>query len=177
MQDIANAFSCSLHKVKYWMEKYRLPRRKYSEALYLKNNPKGDPFRLTMPQTSKDAELYGMGLGLFWGEGNKMDPRSVRLGNTDPQLIEKFLEFLIAVFRVKREDFKFSLQIFSDMNPDAAMDFWVKHLRIKRGQFYKTTVTRSGSVGTYRKKSRRGVLTVYYHNKKLRDLLVGLLPR
>ncbi|MFH0806150.1 MAG: hypothetical protein V1885_00240 [Candidatus Brennerbacteria bacterium] len=176
MQEIADVLGCSLHKVKYWMEKYRLPRRKYSEALYLKNNPKGDPFRLTLPHTLKEAELYGMGLGLFWGEGNKMDPRSVRLGNTNPLLIEKFLNFLVATFHVRREDFKFSLQIFSDMNPSVAMDFWAKHLKIKRDQFYKTTVTRSGSIGTYRKKSKYGVLTVYYHNKKLRDLLVGLLP-
>lgn len=176
MQDIADTLGCSLHKVKYWMEKYKLPRRKYSEALYVKNNPGGDPFSFTAPRTPKEAELYGMGLGLFWGEGNKMDPRSIRLGNTDPRLIEKFVEFLVATFHVRREDFKFSLQIFSDMNPSVAMDFWVKHLRIKRDQFYKTTVTRSGSIGTYRKKSQYGVLTVYYHNKKLRDLLVGLLP-
>lgn len=175
-EEIADALRCSGRKVRYWLEKYKIPRRGYREALYLKNNPDGDPFQFTPPQNIKEAELYGFGLGLFWGEGNKADKVSVRLGNTDPMLVRKFIEFLIAIFHVKKEDFRFSLQIFSDMSPDTAMDFWVKNLRIKRGQFYKTTITRSGSIGTYRKKSKYGVLTVYYHNRKLRDLLVGLLP-
>lgn len=177
MPEVAKVLQCSPHKVKYWLEKYKIPRRRYSEALYLKNNPDGDPFRFTAPQNLKEAELFGIGVGLYWGEGNKANKGSVRLGNTDPLLIKKFIEFLVVIFHIKKEDLKFSLQIFSDINPSAAMDFWVKQLRIRRSQFYKTTVTRSGSIGTCRKKSRYGVLTVYYHNRKLRDLLGTLLPK
>ena len=70
----------------------------------------------------------------------------------------------------------FGLQIFTDINSDIAMDFWIKKLKIKRSQFYKPIVTKSGSIGTYRKKSEFGVLTVMYHNKKLRNLLVSMLP-
>ncbi|MDP3974731.1 MAG: helix-turn-helix domain-containing protein [Candidatus Jorgensenbacteria bacterium] len=176
MPEVADILQCSPHKVKYWLEKYEIPRRRYSEALYLKNNPDGDPFRFTPPQNMKEAELFGLGVGLYWGEGNKADKKSVRIGNTDPLLIKRFIEFLVVIFHIKKEDLKFSLQIFSDMSPAAAMDFWMKRLKIKRGQFYKTTVTRSGSIGTYRKKSRYGVLTVYYHNTRLRDLFSTLLP-
>jgi hypothetical protein len=113
---------------------------------------------------------------LYWGEGTKADRGSVRLGNSDPGIIKKFMEFLIEIFNVKREDFKFGLQLFNDINKQEAMDFWTKSLRINERQFYKVTVSPSVSQGTYRKKARYGVLTVYYHNKKLRDLLVGLLP-
>lgn len=177
MPEVAKILQCSPHKVKYWLEKYEIPKRSYSEALYLKNNPHGDPFHFVPPRNIEEAKLFGLGLGLYWGEGNKMDQSSIRLGNTDPLLIQKFIEFLVGIFHVRKEDMKFSLQIFSDMNLDVAMDFWVKRLKIKRSQFYKTTVTRSGSIGTYRKKSRYGVLIVYYHKKRLRELMGELMPK
>lgn len=34
-------------------------------------------------------------------------------------------------------------------------------------------VTKSGSIGTYRSKNRYGVVTIYFGNTKLRDILVG----
>jgi hypothetical protein len=40
----------------------------------------------------------------------------------------------------------------------------------------KPVVTRSGSLGTYRQKSRCGVVTVVYSNTKLRKKLGDLLP-
>lgn len=177
MPEVARILQCSPHKVKYWLEKYEIPRRRYSEALYLKNNPDGDPFQFVSPRSIEEAKLFGLGLGLYWGEGTKASKNSIRLGNTDPLLIKKFIEFLVRIFHVRKEDMRFSLQVFSDMSPDVAMDFWVKHLKIKRGQFYKTTVTRSGSIGTYRKKSQYGVLTLYYQNSHLRKLIGDLLPK
>lgn len=158
------------------MVKYNIATRSISDAVYLKNNPDGDPFKYHKPHNSYEEKLYGLGLGLYWGEGTKADKVSVRLGNTDPRLIGKFIEFLETTFRIKRKDFKFGLQIFNDTKTSEALDFWIKKLNIKSSQFYKPTVTISGSIGTYRKKSKYGVLTVYYHNRKLRDLLVSLLP-
>ena len=55
------------------------------------------------------------------------------------------------------------------------LDFWTKTLTIEKSQFYKTVITPYRSLGTYRKKTKYGVLTVYFHNRKLRDVLVGLL--
>ncbi|MEK7630374.1 MAG: hypothetical protein AAB432_03325 [Patescibacteria group bacterium] len=176
MQEIASDLNCSLHKVSYWMEKYCLNARPRSEAMYIKHNPAGDPFIFRPPETTREAELFGLGLGLYWGEGTKADKNSIRLGNTDPNLIKRFIEFLIKVFQIDEKDLKFGLQIFSDINPEKAMDFWSKTLRISKVQFNKPIVTKSGSIGTYRKKSEYGVLTVMYHNKKLRNLLISLLP-
>lgn len=85
------------------------------------------------------------------------------------------MEFLMKIFEVKKDDFRFGLQIFTDIDPKAALDFWVKSLKIRYSQFYKPTVTKSGSLGTYRQKSQYGVLTVHYHNTKLRDLLIKKL--
>ncbi len=44
MSGIAVNLQCSIHKVAYWMSKYGIKRRSRSEALYVKLNPKGDPF-------------------------------------------------------------------------------------------------------------------------------------
>lgn len=118
-----------------------------------------------------------MGLGLYWGEGTKAAKNSIRLGNTDPRLIFRFIEFLVSFFAISKTDLRFGLQIFTDINPRTALDFWVKELKINRKQFYKITVTKSRSLGTYRQKSQFGVLTVYYLNKKARDILVGSLPK
>jgi hypothetical protein len=91
MQEIAVSLGCSLHKVEYWMEKYGMPKRGHSEALYCKRHPQGDPFRFTPPRNIAEAKLFGLGLGLYWGEGNKAEKNSVRLGNTDPELIKRFI--------------------------------------------------------------------------------------
>lgn len=176
MQDIADLFGCSLNKIKYWIDRHRIKTRSISAAIYLLNNPGGDPFTLIRPKTLEQARLLGIGIGLYWGEGNKANKTSVRLGNTDPKLIKTFMEFLIKIFRVKKKDFRFNLQVFTDINTNLAIRFWMKELGVRRDQFTKTTITKSGSLGTYRKKSQYGVLTVNYHNKKLRDLLVSMLP-
>ncbi len=176
MQDMAYSFGCSLHKVKYWMDKYEIQIRSISDAIYLKHNPGGDPFRFVNPRNLEEAKLFGLGMGLYWGEGTKANMGSVRLGNTDPQLIKRFMDFLIKFFNIKKSDLRFGLQIFTDIDKVEAMDFWIKNLRINSSQFFKPTITKSGSMGTYRKKSKYGVLTVMYHNTKLRNLLVNLLP-
>jgi hypothetical protein len=174
--DIGKILGCSAHKVSYWMAKYSISLRTYSEATYVKRNPNGDPFVFRYPSNTKEAQLFGLGLGLYWGEGNKANLNSVRLGNTNPILIETFIDFLITFFQIEKKDLKFGLQLFSDMDPEEALDFWVKQLNIHRSQINKPVITISGSIGTYRNKSQYGVLTVMYHNKKLRDVLVGLLP-
>lgn len=176
MQDIAIHAKVSLHKVAYWMARHRIPSRSISDAVYLRYHPHGDPFKFRPPKTPKDARLFGMGLGLYWGEGTKANRGSVRLGNTDPELLRTFMTFLVRFFRVKKSDFRFGVQVFTDMNIDEVMRYWVKKLRVRKSQFYKPTITKSGSLGTYRQKSQYGVVTVFYHNTRLRNLLVSLLP-
>lgn len=176
MQEIAVELECSVHKVVYWMDRHQIRRRTISEAIYQKHNPNGDPFVVKPIVTMADAELLGMGIGLYWGEGTKANKHSVRLGNTDPALLRKFMEFLIELFGVSKQDMKFGLQIFTDINPEEALAFWTRALEVSPSQFYKIHVTISGSLGTYKRKSSYGVVTVYFHNKKLRDILVGMLP-
>ena len=175
--EIATDLGCSVSKVNYWLAKYRIPKRSIGDAVYARHNPGGDPFQVMTVDTLEKAELYGMGIGLYWGEGTKANIHSVRLGNTDATLLRMFMRFLIELYGVDKADMKFGLQIFTDIDQQEALTYWCKALGVNRGQFYKVHVTRSGSIGTYRHKSNYGVVTMYYHNTRLRDILVSALPR
>lgn len=177
--EIASIFQCSGHKINYWIHKYNIPKRSISDAVYLKNNPNGDPFKIKEVKTLGDAKLWGLGMGLYWGEGNKKSKDSVRLGNTDPALIRKFLEFLIKILGVNKDKIRFGLQVFSDMPKSRVLKFWLEQLkifRVKRKQFYKIIVTPARSIGTYREKSKYGVLSIYFANVKLKKILDNMLP-
>lgn len=174
---VAKIFECSENKINYWLKKYKIQKRSISEAMYLKHNPKGDPFEIKEPTNIKEAILYGLGLGLYWGEGTKSNKSSIRLGNTNPKIIVKFIEFLVKIYGIKKEKLRFGLQIFSDMQPDKVLGYWLKELNVSATHFQKVVVTPARGIGTYRSKTKYGVLTVYYHNKKLRDILCGALEK
>jgi len=177
VKDIADILGYSCHKINYWMLKYNISIRSQSEASYVKHNPKGDPFKQKHINNLKDSFLFGLGLGLFWGEGNKANKYAVRLGNSDPAVIERFIEFLEKIYGVKRRVLRFGVQIFNDLQPQEVLSFWAKSLDVSKDQFQKLVITKSRGKGTYKKKSRYGVLTVYFHNKKLRDVLIAELTR
>lgn len=174
---IARELNCSDGKINYWMEKHFIPKRSISDAIYTKHNPKGDPFSSRVIQTNDDSFLFGLGLGLYWGEGTKRNLGQVRLGNTDPYLIRAFLVFLRKTYNIDNAKLRFAIQIFTDMDQKREEKFWRDFLKVRAGQFYKTINTRSGSIGTYREKSKHGVLTVYFGNKKLRDILIGEIEK
>lgn len=172
--EIGARLGVSPRKIDYWLKKYNIQKRTISEATYVKKNPDGDPFVFRKPKSIDEATLYGLGLGLFWGEGTKSDKVSLRLGNSDPRLIKCFMKFLIEIFGANTKKMRFGLQVFSDIRPREALDFWVKQLGVKSSSFQKVVVTPTRGRGTYRVKSKYGVLTLYFHNKKLRTLM-GLL--
>jgi hypothetical protein len=174
MHEISEALGCSYHKVGYWMEKYKILRRNKSEATYQKRNPFGDPFKLSEPSDLNEALLMGMGLGLYWGEGNKLNKNSIKLGNTDPTLVKTFIAFL-NLFKIDKDKLCFGLQIFSDTKPAEVLNFWMRELKAQKSQFQKVVITPSRGEGTYRKKMKYGVLTVYFNNKKLRNVIVSKL--
>lgn len=178
MQDIAEVLECSLHQVQYWLRKHKIQTRNRSEALYIKNNPDGDPFAVKQSFDKQDLVLLGLGLGLWWGEGSKLHKGTIRLGNTDPRLIKKFVSFLTDILGVKKEKIRYGLQVFSDMDPVEAKKFWLETLGISVQQMLPSVVvTPTGKIGTYRKKSRYGVLTVYCANIKLRSIFDQLMEK
>ncbi|KKR03488.1 MAG: hypothetical protein UT31_C0019G0007 [Parcubacteria group bacterium GW2011_GWF2_39_13b] len=128
-----------------------------------------------MPKNIKEAQLFGLGIGLYWGEGNKANKNTVRLGNSDANLLKIFIKFLNKFFKIKKSDLKFHLHVFTDIKISDAKKYWIKELGIKEKQIYKPLISKSGSIGMYRRKSKYGVMTLYYGNTKVRNKLVHLI--
>ncbi|MDO8561938.1 MAG: hypothetical protein Q7S05_03880 [bacterium] len=168
---IANRLNCSEHKVNYWLAKHEIKKRSISDAIYQMHHPRGDPFLFQPPRTMREGILYGMGLGLYWGEGSKRGKGGVRLCNTDVRLIRKFIVFLDKVFGIKKNKLKFGLQIFQDLSRNDVLNYWVQELKVKENQFYKVIVSKVRGEGTYKYKSEYGVLTIHFNNSRLKELI------
>ncbi len=166
---------CSQNKVNYWLAKHNVKKRTISEAMYILKNPLGDPFNLQIPHTLREGILYGLGLGLYWGEGLKRGRGGVRLGNTDVYLVRKFIEFLQNTFQVEKSRLRFGLQIFSDISPHVALNYWKRELHIHKSQFYKVIVSKVRGKGTYTYRSKYGVIMVYFNNVRLKELICKLI--
>lgn len=172
MQEISDKTGENYNKIVYWMKKYRISRRSRSDAMYTKYNPNGDPFQVKSDLTKSEIFLKGLGLGLYWGEGTKSNKHSVRLGNSDPYLIKQFLEFLNRLYSIDTNKLRFGLQVFNDMDADVAKRFWLSHLNVKEDKFQKVIVTPARSLGSYKNKTKYGVLTIYFSNVKLRNIII-----
>lgn len=172
MTDISKKYACSVHKVVYWMRKYGVSRRNHSESSYLKHNPNGDPFKIKTKLTKEESVLFGLGLGIYWGEGSKSpEVSSLRISNTDPDLIRVFLRFINDMFRLDKRRFSYSIICFNDTNPDACRSYWAEQLKISPERFGKITIIPKQGKGTYRKKSQFGVCTVQGNNVKLKKFV------
>lgn len=175
--DIATQLGCSQNKITYWLKKHGFKKRSISEALYIQKNPEGNPFSFRAPNKNGEWFLYGLALGLYWGEGNKKSKTAIRIGNTDPDLLRYFLEFLTDLYQVDVSRLRYGLQIFSDTSEKKAQQYWCKKLSIKPSGFQKIVVTPSRKKGTYTQKSEYGVLTIYFSNTKIRDIIVGAIEQ
>lgn len=169
--EISKVYGFSTSKVNYWLTRYQIPKRSISEAVYRKHNPKGDPFIFNELNLRNKQFLFGLGLGLFWGEGSKRNVNSVRLSNSDPRLIKFFIKFLKDVYLIDPAKLKFQLQIHKDLKEKDVFRFWLKFLNVKQGQFFKTTILTGTGKGSYKQKSKYGVIIVYFNNTKLRNLI------
>ena len=172
MTEISKILKVSPNKVVYWMKKFNLERRTHSQAAYIKQNPKGDPFEIKHNLSKDDIFLYGLGVGIYWGEGNK-NPKipSLRVANTDPYLIKTFLYFLRHIFGLNKNRFSYSIVCFNDVDPKKARSYWAKELKIPPKKFGKITIIPKQGKGTYKRKSQFGVCTVQGNNSKLRKLV------
>lgn len=172
VSEIAHILKRSENGVNYWILKHSIKKRGISEAVYNQKNPKGDPFKKPKNISLNADVLYGLGMGLFWGEGTKKNKHSVRLGNTDPYLIKAFILFLERIFRIERSKLRFGIQIFEDLDKETVRRHWIRTLNIKSSQIYPSVVvSKSLKSGTYKIKNKCGVVIVYFNNTNLKKLL------
>lgn len=175
MFEIAAKLGCSVNKVVYWMDKYKIKRRSRSDAAYIKRNPSGDPFKIKKIISPKDNLLHGLGLGIYWGEGEKISKGKVRVANSDPRLILLFRKFLVENYRVDVSRIHYYLICFNDSDPNEVAEYWSKILKTSKDKFGKIVQVPSQGKGSYRRKSRFGVCILEVSNIKLKQVLMGEL--
>jgi len=172
---ISRLLGFSQNKINYWIEKHKIEKRTISDAMYQFKNPKGDPFKLSYPKTVDEGILFGLGLGLYWGEGSKKGGGGLKITNTDPKLIRKYIDFLESFLDIDRNKLRFSLLIFRDISENNALEFWSRELNIKKQQFYKASVIKVRGEGTYKNRSEHGVAILQFNNVKLKRLICDMI--
>lgn len=145
----------------YWLNEYPLSEEKILElrrAGWEKGEASRERYRNTMREKRKKMEgeeykkwkvyfknintkdLMVAGLMLYLGEGGKKNSSQVSIANTDPKVIEIFLHWLETCFLVPRTEAKVQLHLYESMNVVKERKFWQNTLRLKKEQFYKSSV-------------------------------------
>ena len=172
MWEISSMLGCSIHKVTYWMTKFQIKKRSRSEAMYRKLNPNGDPFKVP-PLIPKDPQFWlGLGLGIYWGEGNKITPHSVRVTNSNPNMIKAFRKFLLEVCKTNPDKLQYSIVCFNDSNLQDVLSLWSTELNVPKEKFGKIVQIPPQGKGTYKRKSKSGVCTLTFGNIKLKKWIM-----
>lgn len=173
MWEISQELDCSVHKISYWMSKYNVPKRNRSDAMYKKLNPDGDPFDIKTNLSIYDQFLFGLALGIYWGEGNKSDRHAVRVTNTDPEMLLTFREFLRKICHVKESKISYSIVAFNDSNIESVSKYWSKKLKVQPTKFGKIVQILPQGKGSYKRKSQFGVCSISFGNIKLKEWIMN----
>ncbi len=177
MRKIASELNCSENTVVYWMNKYGIRRRNRSEAGYFQQNPSGDPFSIKNTFELDDFTVYGLGIGIYWGEGDKTSKHAVRVANTDPGLIRVFVKFLRQICRVREDKILYSIVSFHDSDIEVVRSFWSRELLVLPEKFGTIVQISPQGKGIYKRKSLYGVCTVHVGNIKLKKWILGEVER
>ena len=122
-----------------------------------------------------DREIFLVGFFLYWGEGWKTTRTTMALTNTNPQMIKYFMKW-INILGIERKRVRVSLQLYSDMDIDKEISFWVKELQVLRSQFRRPYVKKSRlSDITYKTGFGHGTCSVIIQNRDISEyVLMGV---
>ena len=175
MAEIAKSLTCSVHKITYWMDKYKIKRRNWSQASYHKHNPNGDPFNVKKNLTPAETHLKLLALGLYWGEGMKATNYAVKIGNTDTGIITTFRTYLTDICQVDKRKIKYYLQTFNDTNQQKAKDYWASRLHTYSHKILVSKPVPPQGKGNYKRLNKYGVLSLCFFNIKLKKYIMNEL--
>ena len=177
MAEIAKTLNCSQNKIVYWMNKYQVKKRSRREATYVKRNPNGDPFLIKEDLTKEEMFLLGLGIGIYWGKGEKVSVNAIRVANTDPNIIKTFIKFLLEICQLERRKLSYSIVCFNDSDPDEAKIHWAEKLRISEEKFGRIVQIPTQGKGSYKRKSQFGVCTLAVSNPKLKSWIMEQIKK
>lgn len=93
------------------------------------------------PLTERD--FFIAGLFLYWGEGAKTMSKEVSVSNTDPSMINFFLDWAYRYLKVPKEKICITLHLYNDMDADKEIEFWSSKTNIPKNQFSKPYIKKT----------------------------------
>ncbi len=132
------------------------------------------------------SELRVAGAALYWGEGykrlatqngQKKTSHSISLANSDPELIQLFIRFLMEILEVPASRIGVQLKIFKTTSPENALQFWQKITKLPLENFEEPRVIESRSSKGRRPYNRLeyGTATVRVNDTGKFHQLIGMI--
>ncbi|KKT81416.1 MAG: hypothetical protein A3B99_01570 [Candidatus Yanofskybacteria bacterium RIFCSPHIGHO2_02_FULL_44_12b] len=180
-----------------WLRQFPLSEERILElrrSAWSKGEASREKFRNTMRaiRQKKDEKIYGRylkrlgkfskisflisGLTLYLAEGSKTDYYNVSLANTDPRILRFFIKWLIYFFKLPRSKLRAQLHLYENMELEKEKEFWKNELCLKRGQFYKTYVSKlKKSSFLYKESFRHGTCSIKVSSSSVkREIMMGI---
>ena len=101
--------------------------------------------------------LHVAGVMLYWAEGDKRSKNTVRISNSDPEVLKLFMRFLRDCFSVADEQMRVACHLFADhvVRQREIERFWLDVLRLPAACLTKSFVN---TYSKYSQKKRRNML-------------------
>lgn len=142
------------------IEVNREKREAYLKSIRARNN------HLKNILKSKDISKVALSL-LYLGEGSKTKKGSLAFGNSDPFIIDLFLNLLRKCYSIDEKKFRCTVQCRADQDIQKLEVFWSNVTKISPKQFYKTRID-SRTIGNPSKKlDYKGVCRIDYFSGEI----------
>ncbi len=119
--------------------------RKHLEFL---NKVRGDLLEAYYQQAKKEAvcdleknihnPLFVSAIAAYWGEGDKASKNHIRITNTDPQMLQLFLKFLLQICKIDKARISIALFLYEDLDEEVCKRYWSKNLGFNK--YHKTQI-------------------------------------
>lgn len=120
-------------------------------------------------------DLFIAGLYLYWGEGTKSDRGAIAISNTDPQVLQAFLNWA-EILHIPKEKIRTRLHLYSDMDVKRETRYWSEILEIPVEEFRKPYIKNSTLTGlTYKNGYGHGTCNLRFENMPLWEYITMAL--
>lgn len=140
-------------------------REKYRNTMRQKRDTEDDrvyQYYLKKLSNVSESALFVAGLMLYLGEGDKKNNTRIVLANTDFNIIQFFIKWLIQFMNVEKDQIRVQLHLYEDMDIEKVTKIWQDRLEIDDSQFYKTSIRKiKENSFNYSDSVRHGTCSIY----------------
>lgn len=87
-------------------------------------------------------DLWLLGIGLYWGEGQKSCNEGIGIMNSNPELIKTMIKWFKEICGLSTENFSITVHAYPDTNIKKTINYWSKITDIPKSQFKKPQIDR-----------------------------------